>query len=168
MSAPSEPVPVPVPVQVPRAMFYEDFEPGQVFTSPGRTVTDTDLSMFCMLSGDWHPLHSDEEYAKTTRFGRRVVGGVFGIALVTGMMCRWGIFDESVTAMLSVDGWRFRGPIFVGDTLVVRMTILGKTPTPGGRQGVLERGFTILNQHGAVVQEGRSDALIRLRPTPAG
>lgn len=155
----------PTPVSLPVAMFYEDFEAGQIFTSPGRTVTDTDLSMFCMLSGDWHPLHSDEEYARATRFGRRVVGGVFGIALVTGAMCRWGIFDESVTAMLSVDGWRFREPIFVGDTLTVRMSILGKALTASGRQGVLERGFAILNQSGAVVQEGRSDALIRLRPS---
>ncbi|WP_372399561.1 MaoC/PaaZ C-terminal domain-containing protein [Azospirillum sp. HJ39] len=153
----------PTPASLPAAMFYEDFEAGQIFISPGRTVTDTDLSMFCMLSGDWHPLHSDEEYAKATRFGRRVVGGVFGIALVTGAMCRWGIFDRSVTAMLSVDGWRFRGPIFVGDTLTVRMAILGKAPTASGRQGVLERGFAILNQNGEVVQEGRSDALIRLR-----
>ncbi|NLS68178.1 dehydratase [Bradyrhizobium brasilense] len=147
------------------AMFFEDFTVGQVFDGPGRTVTDTDLSTFCMLSGDWHPLHSNEEYARTTQFGHRVVGGVFGIALVTGAMCRWGIFDDSVIAMLSIDGWRFRGPIFVGDTLSVRMTILDKRLTKGGTAGVLDRGFVILNQHGDAVQEGRSDALIKLRPT---
>ncbi|GGC89532.1 MaoC/PaaZ C-terminal domain-containing protein [Chelatococcus reniformis] len=144
-------------------LFFDDFEIGQEFVSPGRTVTDTDLSLFCMLSGDWHPIHSDEEFARTTPFGRRIVGGVFGIALVTGMMGRWGIFERSVEAMLSIDDWRFLAPIFVGDTLTVRMTIMGKKPTSDGRRGVLDRGFTIVNQAGSPVQEGRSAALIKRR-----
>jgi acyl dehydratase len=145
------------------SLFYEDFDVGQTFDSPGRTVTDADLSLFCMLSGDWHPLHSDEEYAKTTQFGRRVVGGVFGVALLTGAMSRWGIFEQSVIAMLSISEWRFLGPIYVGDTLIVRMTILDKRLTKNRTTGIIDRGFTISNQRGEVVQEGRSDALIKLR-----
>ncbi|MGB3865151.1 MAG: MaoC/PaaZ C-terminal domain-containing protein [Xanthobacteraceae bacterium] len=147
-----------------RSLFYEDFEIGQVFDSPGRTVTETDLSLFCMMSGDWHPLHSDEEYAKTTQFGRRVVGGVFGVALVTGAMSRWGIFESSVIAMLSIGNWRFVGPIYVGDTLSVRMTIVEKRPTKNGSVGIIDREFEIRNQRGEVIQTGRSDALIKLRP----
>ena len=151
-----------------RSLYYEDFDDGRTFDGPGRTVTDTDLSLFCMLSGDWHPLHSDEEYAKTTQFGRRVVGGVFGIALVTGAMSRWGIFEESVVAMLSIGEWRFLGPIFVGDTLSVRMTIVGKRLTKSGTSGIIDREFEIRNQRGEVVQRGRSDALIKLRPHDRG
>lgn len=147
-----------------KSLFYEDFEVGQVFDSPGRTVTETDLSLFCMLSGDWHPLHSDEEYAKTTQFGRRVVGGVFGVALVTGAMSRWGIFEASVIAMLSIGDWRFAGPIYVGDTLSVRMTIAGKRLTKSGSVGIIDRDFEIRNQRGEIVQSGRSDALIKLQP----
>jgi acyl dehydratase len=151
-----------------KSLYYEDFDDGQIFDSPGRTMTDTDLSLFCMLSGDWHPLHSDEEYAKTTQFGRRVVGGVFGVALVTGAMSRWGIFEESVVAMLSIGEWRFFGPIFVGDTLSVRMTIIGKRLTKSGTSGIIDREFEIRNQRGEVVQRGRSDALIKLRPHDRG
>ena len=147
-----------------KSLFYQDFEVGQVFDSPGRTVTETDLSLFCMLSGDWHPLHSDEEYAKTTQFGRRVVGGVFGVALVTGAMGRWGIFEASVIAMLSIGDWRFVGPIYVGDTLSVRMTIAGKRLTKSGSVGIIDRNFEIRNQRGEIVQSGRSDALIKLQP----
>lgn len=151
-----------------KSLYYEDFDDGQIFDSPGRTVTDTDLSLFCMLSGDWHPLHSDEEYAKTTQFGRRVVGGIFGVAIVTGAMSRWGIFEESVVAMLSIGEWRFLGPIFVGDTLSVRMSIIGKRLTKSGTSGIIDREFEIRNQRGEVVQRGRSDALIKLRPHDRG
>lgn len=147
-----------------KSLFYQDFEVGQGFDSPGRTVTETDLSLFCMLSGDWHPLHSDEEYAKTTQFGRRVGGGVFGVALVTGAMGRWGIFEASVIAMLSIGDWRFVGPIYVGDTLSVRMTIAGKRLTKSGSVGIIDRNFEIRNQRGETVQSGRSDALIKLQP----
>lgn len=145
------------------SMFFDDFETGQTFDSPGRTVTDTDLSLFCMLSGDWHPIHSDEEFARTTPFGRRIVGGVFGIAVVTGMMSRWGMFEESVVAMTTLDDWRFRKPIFVGDTLRVRMTILDKRLSRGGTRGLVDRGFTLRNQADEVVQEGRSAALVLRR-----
>ena len=127
-------------------------------------MTDADLSLFCMLSGDWHPIHSDAEFARTTPFGQRIVGGVFGIALVTGMMGRWGIFEESVVAMTTLDDWRFRKPIFVGDTLRVRMTILAKTPSAGGTRGLVDRGFVLTNQHGDIVQDGRSSALILRKP----
>ena len=147
-----------------KSLYYEDFDDGQIFDSPGRTVTEADLSLFCILSGDWHPLHSDEEYAKNTQFGRRVVGGVFGVALVTGAMSRWGIFEESVVAMLSIGEWRFLEPIFVGDTLSVRMTISGKRLTKSGTSGIIDREFEIRNQRSEVVQQGRSDALIKLRP----
>lgn len=149
------------------SMFFDDFEVGQTFDSPGRTVTETDMSLFCMMSGDWHPIHSDEEFARTTPFGRRIVGGVFGIAVVTGMMGRWGIFEESVVAMTSLDEWRFRRPIFVGDTLRVRMTIVAKQLSRGGSRGLVDRGFVLRNQTDEVLQEGRSAALVLRRPPAA-
>lgn len=150
------------------SMFFDDFEVGQVFDSPGRTVTEADLSLFCMISGDWHPIHSDEVFARTTPFGRRVVAGVFGIAVITGMMGRWGIFEDSVVAMTSLDDWRFRRPIFVGDTLRVRMTILDKQLSRGGTRGLVDRGFLLRNQAEDVVQEGRSAALVLRRTASAG
>jgi acyl dehydratase len=83
-------------------------------------------------------------------------------------MSRWGIFEESVIAMLSIGEWRFLRPIFVGDTLSVRMTIIGKRPTKNGTSGIIDREFEIRNQRSEVVQQGRSDALIKLRPRDRG
>lgn len=145
-------------------LYYEDIEAGRVFVSTGRTVTEADSTMFCMLSGDWNPLHCDEEFARSTPFGKRVVGGIFGITLLTGMFTRWGVFELSALAMLSLDNWKFHAPILIGDTLHVRMTITGKRLTSKPGRGVIERFFEIVNQNGVAVQSGNSAMMIACRP----
>lgn len=146
-----------------RSMYYEDFELPFHIRSTGRTITETDLTMQSMLSGDWAPIHCDEVYARGTRFGRRILAGVFGLSLVAGVYTRWGIFEESGIAMLSIDDWRFHQPIFIGDTLCVEMVIAGKHLTKNGNCGVLERDLSIINQEGEVVQSGRSPLLVARR-----
>ncbi|NLY65312.1 MAG: dehydratase [Alcaligenaceae bacterium] len=143
-----------------KSYFYEDFEVGQVFLSGGRTITETDLTMFSMISGDWNPIHADMEFAKKTRFEQRVVHGVLGIAVSTGMMHELGIFHESVIAMLGYKRWEFRLPLFVNDTLHLKLTILNKSLGKSGNNGKLERSFQLINQNGEVVQEGESDVLV--------
>lgn len=143
-----------------KSYFYEDFEVGQVFLSGGRTITETDLTMFSMISGDWNPMHADMEFAKNTRFEQRVVHGVLGIAVSTGMMHELGIFQESVIAMLGYKRWEFRLPLFVNDTLHLKLTILNKSLGKSGNNGKLERSFQLINQNGEVVQEGESDVLV--------
>ena len=64
------------------AHYYEDFSIGDEFTSPGRTVTETDVSVFAGLSGDYNPLHTDEEFAKETIFGTRIAHGLLGLSMV--------------------------------------------------------------------------------------
>lgn len=143
-------------------LYFEDLSVGQVLISPARTVTETDLVSFAMVSGDWNAIHTDEEFAKNTYYGKRVVHGVFGIALMTGLMDRAGWFDGSAIAMLGIDGWRFTGPVFVGDTLHCRVEITGKRLTSKGDRGILERKFSLLNQRDEVVQEGNISLMIRL------
>ena len=68
--------------------YFEDFTVGEHFTSSGRTVTEADLTLFNMISGDWNPIHADAEFAAGTRFGQRIVHGAFGVALLTGWPSR--------------------------------------------------------------------------------
>lgn len=145
-------------------LFYEDVVVGQHYMSPGRTVTEADLTIFNMLSGDWNPIHSDAEYARTTPFGQRLVAGVFGLALTMGAFNRWGIFEESALALLNLREWNFRDPIFIGDTIRVTMEFTGKRLTSDAKRGIVERRVTLVNQHDKLVQEGCTDMLIRLRP----
>jgi acyl dehydratase len=141
-------------------MFFEDFEAGQVFETAGRTITETDLTMFSMMTGDWNPIHADAEFAKTTRFGERLVHGVYGIGLAIGMMHGLGIFEKSAVALLGITDWRFKKPIVIGNTLRLRLSIVDTEIGRSGRTGRVGRLFELLNEKGEVVQAGRSDVLV--------
>jgi len=148
-------------------LYFEDFHRGQVFDSTGRTITETDLTMFSMLSGDWNPIHADAEFAKTTRFGQRVVHGALGIALATGMLHQLGVFDKSAVAMMSLQNWTFTAPIFVGQTLRLRMEILETEPGASQRVGRVNRRLQLIDQTGAVIQDGTTDVLVLKRAAQA-
>lgn len=147
--------------------YFEDFAVGEHFTSSGRTVTETDLTLFNMISGDWNPIHADAEFAASTRFGQRIVHGAFGVALLTGFMHQMGIFDGTAVAMLSLKEWGFKAPILIGQTLRLHMTITELDPGQSARLGRLGRHLQLRDQHGQVVQEGHSDLLILKRPATA-
>ena len=144
-------------------LYFEDFTPGQVFESTGRTVTETDLTLFSMLSGDWNPIHADAEFAKQTRYGQRVVHGALGIAMATGMLHQLGVFERSAVAMMSLREWRFLAPIFIGQTLRLRMEILATEAGASLRTGRIDRRLQLLDQTGAVIQEGCTDVLVLKR-----
>ena len=143
--------------------YLEDFKPGQVFTSAGRTITEADLTFFSMISGDWNPIHADAEFAGKTRYGQRVVHGTLGIAICTGMLQQLGIFEESVIAMLNLREWKFLAPLLIGDTVHLELEILGVEPGKSGKSGKVVRRFRLVNQAGVVAQEGDSDALVLTR-----
>jgi acyl dehydratase len=81
--------------------------------------------------------------------------------VVTGLTARLGIFDGTIIAMLGIDDWKFAGPVFVGDTIHVRMTIISKRETSRADRGIMVRGYEVLNQRDEVVQTGSMTLMIR-------
>lgn len=144
-------------------LFLEDLQVGARYRSNGRTITEADLTMFSMLSGDWNPIHADAEFASQTPYGQRLVHGVLGLAVVTGLMDQAGWFRSSAVAMLDITSWRFALPILVGDTLTCEMEITSVRPTSTVGRGVAGRRFTLRNQAGKVVQEGDIGILVLAR-----
>ena len=149
------------------AYYYDDLEVGQIFTLPSRTVTETDLMSFAMLSGDWNPIHTDKEFTKGTIYGRPIVYGLLTLSIVTGLLDRSGLFSGSAMAMLGVREWNFRGPVFVGDTIHATVQIASKRLSSKGDRGIVGRVFRVYNQRGEIVQEGEIGLLIRLAPQRA-
>ena len=144
-------------------LYYEDLSEGQTFTGPARTVTETDLVNFAMLSGDWNPIHTDEEFANSTHYGKRVVHGLFGLSMTTGLLDRTGLFAGSIIAALGIRDWNYKAPVFVGDTLHFEMEIASKRLTSKGDRGIVDRKFRLINQRNEVVQEGHIGLMIRLK-----
>jgi acyl dehydratase len=106
--------------------YYEDFEVGAVYRHwPGKTVTESDDHLFCLITMNHHPLHLDAHYAETsTQFGRNVVVGNLIYSLLLGM----SVPDVSGLAIanLEVESLRHVAPTFHGDTIYGETTVLHK------------------------------------------
>ena len=109
-----------------RGLYFEEFEPGRVYRHPfTRTVTEMDNVLFTSLTMNVQPLHLDEEFAKQTIHGRRVVNSLFTVALI-------GAFQVPELTMgttlgnLGYEKITFPHPVFHGDTLRGETTILSK------------------------------------------
>ena len=143
-------------------MFFHDLVIGSEFIGVGRTLTEADLSIACMVSGDWHPIHSDEGYAKERGLRGRLFQGSFGLFIATGMATKLPHFSDDIVGATGIRDWKYRAPIFVGDTVHVRSVVLNKRITSDGRRAIIERTLSLINQDSAVVQEGIAGAMVRL------
>ena len=143
--------------------YFEDFEPGQVFTSQGRTILESDVMSFAAWSWDTNPVHTDAIASGTGRYGQPIAHGLLGISVAMGLVSRIGIFATCSIALLGVDDWRFREPILVGDTVRCRVEITAARRTGAGGAGILQRHLTLFNQRDDVVQEGDIGLMVSLR-----
>lgn len=148
--------------------FLDDLEAGQTFVTPGRTITEADVVSFASWTNDNNQVHTDAEFAKSTRYGRRVVHGLLGTSLCLGLIARTGVFEGSAVALLGIDGWSFSAPIFIGDTVTCTVEILSTRLTSSGTTGIVERAVSLRNQRGEVVQSGRMDLMVLTRDAAIG
>lgn len=144
-------------------LFFEEFEIGKEYETAGRTVTETDLVTFAYLSGDHNPLHTDVEFAKNTPWGQRLVYGMLGFVFASGLRARLGIFEGTVIAFLGVT-WDFKGPIFIGDTIRTRVSVIEKRPTKKLDRGIIKQKVVLLNQRDEVIQEGVMTQMMKRQP----
>jgi acyl dehydratase len=142
---------------------FEDLEVGTTYLSPGRTVTEADVVMFSGLSGDYTELHTNEEFAKKQHFGRRVAHGLLGVMIMSGLGIRALKTPMAMVAFLGIKEWNFRGPVFIGDTIFLRLTIRELRLTKSGDRGILTWYREVLNQRDEVVQEGMTTSMILTR-----
>jgi 3-hydroxybutyryl-CoA dehydratase len=142
--------------------FFEDFRVGDCFESPSKTLTDAHFLFFSGLTGDAHPLHYDDEYAKSTRFGRRLTHGLLLASLTAvGASSLSPLLEDSIVAFLE-QTTRFRAPVFVGDTLKPRHEVIALERKRSS--GLLTLRVTLTNQRGDVVLEGEHRYLVAYRP----
>lgn len=145
-----------------RGTYFSEFEVGQVYTSVGRTVTEADVVMFAGLSWDTNPLHTDATFAAETPFKQRIAHGMLSASISTGLGQTLGVF-EGTTMALMAQTFEYKGPVYFGDTIRLRLTVESKTPSSKGGRGVVVFRSDILKQDDSVVITGTWTVLFRDR-----
>jgi acyl dehydratase len=143
--------------------YFEDYEIGDEFITPGRTVTEADVTLFAGLTGDYNRIHTDAEYMKNSLFGERIAHGLLGLALVNGLKYRTDYDSDGVLAFLGLT-WKFTGPIRFGDTIHAVIQIVSKRETSKTDRGIMVQAIRVYNQRGEVVQEGEFTSMLKRRP----
>lgn len=141
-------------------LYYEDLHPDLHFETARRTITQEDLETFTKLSGDYNPLHTDENYAASAPFGELIVQGALVLSIGTGLANSLGYLSGTVDAFVGLD-WKYRGPVKVGDTIHATLKVGKKREMSGYAGGLVTLYVTIFNQDNKAVQKGTWTLLVR-------
>ena len=143
--------------------WFDDFAIGDQFESPSKTLNDAHFMFFAGMTGDAHPIHYDDEYAKETRFGRRLAHGLLLTSMTAvGASTLAPIIEHSIVAFVE-QTTTFRAPAFVGDTIKPRHEVIELERKRSA--GLLTLRVTLTNQRGETILDGRHKYLIAYRPS---
>ena len=131
--------------------YGDDFNVGDVYTTPSITVTETHVVNWACLTMDFYPLHMDKEYAAKTQFGQRLAHGPLIFGMAVGLVSMAGFAGDSAVAWLGVDNLKMLSPVFIGDTVTVVVEVMEKKPTSKPDKGVQTWRYSVKNQRGETV-----------------
>ena len=145
-------------------IWFEDFIPGTVLRSPPRLITLDDIDRYAALTGENHPVHMDEDFARAAGFRGRIAHGLFGLALIEGLKAQLGVFDRSVVASLGWDKVKFTAPLEPGDLVHLELTLVEKRPSSRPGRGIATERGALVKQDGTVVTSGDHVIVLLARP----
>jgi len=146
-------------------LYFEEFTPGLVVRhAVTRTVTETDNLLFTTLTMNPQPLHLDEEFAKKSMYGQRIVNSVFTLGLVAGIHVA-DLTLGTTLGNLGFDEVKFPKPVFIGDTIRVESEVL-ETRLSKSRpdRGIVRLEHRAYNQRDELVCSLKRAALMSCRP----
>lgn len=114
-----------------------------------REVTAETINSFVDVSGDVNPIHVNEDYAKTTRFGQRIAHGIIGASFISSLV---GMKMPGIGAIYCSQSLKFKGPVFIGDTLTVEGEVIARDDE---RNRITIR-TDVINQDGKIVTTGEA------------
>jgi 3-hydroxybutyryl-CoA dehydratase len=139
--------------------WYDEVEVGATF-SRTITITDTHLVLGAGLIGDFNPHHVNDEYAKGSRFGTRILHGMITSALMGAPV---GMYFHGTAIAYLEHAARFKAPVRAGDTLTSTWTVIDMHAKPQHGGGVVVLSGVCRNQHGVVVAEADGKMLVHTR-----
>jgi len=152
---------------IPFGRHFEDFEVGDVYEhQPGKTITESDSNLFCLLTMNHHPVHLDWAYAAQAQHGKVLVVGTLVFSLVVGMTVR----DVSGRAIANLEYEQVEhlAPVHLGDTLHARTRVLDKRRSESRPdRGIVHVETVALNQRNVEVLRFRRKVLVPCRDARA-
>ena len=146
--------------------YFEDYEVGEKMVSPARTLTEADIINYAGLTGDWHPLHTDVEFAKKTPFGERVAHGMLTLCIGSSLIFRLGQYvalPKSFIAFYGMDSVKFPNPARIGDTIHCEVEIVS-LDIKDEKRGIITSKNAIKNQRGEDLVVYTTRALVGREP----
>lgn len=146
-----------------KALYFDEISVGDTGISPSYTFTEARINAYAELTGDFTPVHTSEEYAKTTPFGTRVAHGLFGLSVADGLKTQSEYcFQPGMSLGWE---WSFVLPIKIGDTCHIKFhveSVRESKSRPGW--GIVIVPVQLINQRGEVVQKGQHRVMVPCRP----
>ncbi|WP_261566283.1 MaoC family dehydratase [Frankia gtarii] len=140
---------------------FDDFAVGDTVVTAGRTVDIGDITTFAGLTGDHYPLHTDEEFCRSTAFGGRIAHGPLTYGFAVGLVALSGFLGDAIIAFLECQRLRALAPVRPGDTVRVRAEVAEATPGRKPHHGTLHIDYTVINQKDEDVMRFRMLLLAR-------
>lgn len=128
--------------------YFEEFETKEERITGGRTITETDIVIHAGQTGDFFPHHMDEEWCKTQPFGKRIAHGTLIFSVAIGMTAQ--VINE-VAMTYGYERLRFTKPVFIGDTIRVKVTISDKKEHKKPGFGLITELVEVFNQRQELV-----------------
>lgn len=148
-----------------RGLYFEEFNVGLSILSTARTVTESDIVSFAGLSGDYNAIHTDAVHASKTIFGQRIAHGLLCMAIASGLANSTGAIEGTAIAFREIRSWKFRQPVFIGDTIHIQMDVTEIAQMPRLNGGAVHLKISVINQDNAVVMMGTWIVLVMSRPS---
>jgi acyl dehydratase len=131
-----------------QSQFFEDYEIGSSRETPGRTITEADIVLHAGQTGDFYPHHMDAEWCKTQEFKQRIAHGTLIFSVAVGMTA--GTINPAAFSY-GYDRLRFIKPVFIGDTIHVRVSVKEKREHKKPGHGIVSELMEVFNQRNETV-----------------
>ncbi len=146
--------------------YYEDYTIGETFVSPARTITEADIHAYASLTGDWHPLHTDVEFAKKSPFNGRIAHGMLTLSIGLALPFRLGPYvttPKKFIAFYGMESVKFTAPCKINDTIHTEVEVIDMREKDENR-GIVVYQSKIVNQKDETLVLFTTRTLVGRRP----
>lgn len=145
-------------------LYYQDIEIGAEFTTSSHRITPEDIAAFCDLTRDFHPLHTDDAYARAQGFPGIIAHGLYGLSLMEGLKTELKLYEDTSIASLGWNAVRFQIPILAGDLVHVTMSFTAKRESSSRPAGIITEAVDLIRKDGTKLITAEHISLIHKAP----